>query len=48
MILKMAQKSADVYSFSDISQDEMRREVRDTKVTKEDMAAAKAAFDANR
>lgn len=48
MILKMAEKSSDVHSFSDISEAEMRREVKDARITKEDMAAAKAAFDANR
>lgn len=47
MILNMAQKSSDIYGFSDIPEADMRREVKNTKVTAEDMAAAKAAFDAN-
>lgn len=47
LILKMAQKSSDPYTFSDISASEMKAEARSIAVTKEDLEAAKAAYDAN-
>lgn len=48
LILKMAKKSSDPYSFSDISTAEMKKTVSATKLTKEDLNAAKAAYDANK
>lgn len=47
LILKMAQKSSDPYTFSDISASEMKAAARGIKVTKEDLKAAKAVYDAN-
>lgn len=47
LILKMAQKSSDPYTFSDISASEMKTEARNIKVTKDDLKAAKAVYEAN-
>lgn len=47
LILKMAQKSRDPYAFSDISASEMKEAARNITVTKEDLKAAKAVYDAN-
>lgn len=48
LILKMARKSSDPHSFSDISEGEMKKAVSATKLTKEDLDTAKAAYDANK
>ena len=47
LILKMAQKSSDPYTFSDISSSEMKAAARNITVTKEDLNAAKAVYEAN-
>lgn len=48
LILKMAKKSSDPYTFSDISEDDMRKTVSGTKLSKEDLKAAKDAYDRNK
>lgn len=48
LILGLAQKSADPYTFSDISTSEMKREVEQTKVSKEDLEAAKQVYEENK
>ncbi len=48
LILKLAEKSSDPYGFSDISEKEMKNEVSGTKLTKDDLNAAKDAFDRNK
>lgn len=45
LILKLAQKSSDPHSFSDISTGEMKKMVKETKVSKDDLEAAKQAFE---
>lgn len=45
LILKMAQKSSDPYTFSDISASEMKAEARKVTVSTDDLNAAKAAYD---
>lgn len=45
LILKMAQKSSDPYTFSDIDTDEMKETVRGVKLTTDDLNAAKAAYE---
>ncbi|MDE6433068.1 MAG: hypothetical protein K2L07_02425 [Lachnospiraceae bacterium] len=44
LILKMAEKSSDPYTFSDISAAEMKEEARRVTVTKEDLSAAKSVY----
>ena len=48
LILKMAQKSSDPYTFCDISANEMKAAARGVKLTKEDLNTARAAFDASK
>lgn len=48
LILKMAEKSSDPYTFSDISEDDMKESVSNTKLSKEDLKAAKDAYDHNK
>ena len=48
LVLNLAQRSRDPHSFSDISASEMKREVKNVKVSAEDLAAAKQAFEASR
>lgn len=48
LILKLAEKSSDSYAFSDISEKEMKNEVSGTKLTRDDLNAAKDAFDGNK
>ncbi len=48
LILKMAKKSNDPYSFSDINESEMKRMVHDEKLTKEDLNAAKSVYEKNK
>ncbi len=45
LILKMAEKSSDPYTFSDISASEMKAAARSVTLTKEDLKAARAAYD---
>ena len=44
LILKLAQKSKDPLTFSDISASEMKREVKNTKVSADDLNAAKSVY----
>ena len=44
LIAKLALKSSDLTSFSDISAHEMKKTVRETKVSKDDLNAAKEAY----
>ena len=48
LILKLAAKSSDRHSFSDITISDMEREASNVTVTKEDMLKAKAAYKANK
>ncbi len=48
LILKMARRSKDPYTFSDISTSEMKKMTKEAKVSKEDLAAAKKAYDENK
>lgn len=48
LVLNMARKSNDLKSFSDISIQEMKKTVKDTKVGKEDLEAAKSVFQNNK
>lgn len=48
LILKLAKKSGNIHDFSDISESEMERAVKDTKVSKEDLNAAKQAYRENK
>lgn len=48
LILKMAEKSSDPYTFSDISTDDMKKTVSETKLSKDDLKAAKDAYDHNK
>lgn len=48
LILKLAEKSSDPYTFSDISEKDMKDTVSGTKLTKDDLNAAKDAFDRNK
>lgn len=45
LLLKLAEKSEDPYSFSDISESEMKKTAKSTKVSKEDFEAAKNVFE---
>lgn len=45
LILKLAQKSKDPYTFSDISTGEMKQTVKEIKVDKQDLEAAKHVFE---
>ena len=47
-ILKLADKSNDPYAFSDISTEEMKNTVKDTKVGMDDLDAARKAFEDNK
>lgn len=47
LILKMAEKSSDPYTFSDISASEMKAAARGVTLTKEDLKAARTAYDAS-
>lgn len=44
MILRMAEKSRDPRSFSDIDLEEMKKTIKKTKLTKEDLEGAKQAY----
>ena len=48
MILKLAERSADPHTFSDISADSMEQTVKGVKLTKDDVIAAKAAYKRNK
>ena len=48
LILKMAQKSKDPYTFCDISASEMKAAARGVTVTKDDLNAARDAYDASK
>lgn len=48
MILNMAQKSSDPYTFSDISASEMKTAVRNTAVSVDDLKAAKEVYAKNK
>ena len=48
MVLNLAEKSNDPYAFSDISDGEMKRKMKETKFTAEDLEAAKQSFQENR
>ena len=48
LILKLAQKSSDPYTFSDISTNELEKEVRRVKVSKDDLKGAKAVYEKNK
>lgn len=48
MVLNMAQKSSDPYTFSDISEEEMKDFVSKQKINKEDVKAAKEAYKQNK
>lgn len=48
LILKMAQKSKDPYAFSDISASEMKTAARKVTLTKDDLKAARTAYDSNK
>lgn len=48
MIKKLADKSEDPYTFSDISEKEMKKTVSSVKLSKDDLNAAKDAFDKNK
>ena len=45
LIVKMVEKSEDIHSFSDISEKEMKNIVKNTKISKEDLEAAKMAYE---
>ena len=47
LILKLAKKSSNPYSFSDISASQMKDMVGDIKVSKDDLNAAKEAYKKN-
>ncbi len=47
-ILTLAEKSSDPHTFSDISEGEMERTAKATKVSKDDLKAAKSAYDDNK
>ncbi len=46
-ILTLAEKSSDPHTFSDISEGEMERTVKETEVSREDLNAARAAYDSS-
>ncbi len=48
LILKMAENSSDPYTFSDMSEREMKDTVKQTKLSKDDLKAAKEVFDQNK
>lgn len=48
LVLKMAEKSSDPYTFSDISASEMKREACGVTLTKEDLKAARTAYDTSK
>lgn len=48
LILKMAQKSSDPYTFSDISSSEMKAAARGVTLTKDDLKAARTAYDTSK
>lgn len=48
LILKMAKKSSDPYSFSDISESDMKEIVSNTRLSKEDLKEAKKSFEQNK
>ena len=48
LILKMAQKSTDPHTFSDISADEMKKTVSGIKLSKDDLEAAKKVYENNK
>ena len=48
LILNMAKKSANPYTFSDISADDMKKTVSGTKLSKEDLKAARNAYNQNK
>ncbi len=47
-ILTLAEKSRNPHTFSDISESEMERTVKGTSVSKDDLKAAKAAYDSRK
>lgn len=48
LILKMAEKSSDLHSFSDISEEDMKKTVSGTKLSKDDLKEARNAYDRNK
>lgn len=48
LVLKMAEKSSDPYSFSDISESDMKKTVSNTKLSKEDLKEAKKSYEQNK
>ena len=48
LILSMAQKSSDPYTFSDISASEMKKEARNVTVSTDDLKAAKTSYEKNK
>ncbi len=48
LILNMAEKSSDPYSFSDISDSEMNAAAGKVKLTKDDLKAARSVYDASK
>lgn len=48
LILKMAQKSTNLHTFSDISTDEMKKTVSNVKLSKDDLEAAKKIYDSHK
>ena len=48
LILKMAEKSKDKYSFSDISTKDMKDTIKKTKLDKEDLNAARYVYEQNK
>ena len=45
LILKMAEKSLDLHTFSDISEADMKKTVSETKLSKDDLKEARNAYD---
>lgn len=48
LILKMAEKSSDLHTFSDISEEDMMETVNETKLSKEDLKEAKNVYNQNK
>ena len=48
LILNLAKNSSDSYSFSDISTADFKREIKNTKIGKEDLEATRKAYEENK
>ena len=48
LVLKMAEKSSDLHTFSGISEEDMKKTVSGTKLSKDDLKEARNAYDKNK